>query len=248
MNPKGNDPKFPKHPDGSRDLDTTWSYTQTWKEMEAVLATGKAKAIGVANFSVPFLEELMKSATVTPAANQIENHPYLPQQEIVDYCKEKGILITAYSPLGSTGSPLFQEKEIQEVAKKHDVSPGTVLLSYHGKTYPLLLPCLLFLQSVANVFSVARGSSVIPKSVTPSRIEENMKLIKLDSSDVKALDNIAKTHPPNRFVYHAFGVSLVSFFYFVSAVADSVFLGQPRIPGQAINFAKLVTNLMMVRD
>lgn len=51
----------------------------------------------------------------------------------MDYCKEKGILITAYSPLGSTGSPLFQEKEIQEVAKKHDVSPGTVLLSYHGK-------------------------------------------------------------------------------------------------------------------
>ena len=75
-----------------------------------------------------------------------------------------------------------------------------------------------------------------------------MKLIKLDSSDVKALDNIAKTHPPNRFVYPAFGVSLVSFFYFVSAVADSVFLGQPRIPGQAINFAKLVTNLMRVRD
>ncbi|KAG9672944.1 Aldo/keto reductase, partial [Aureobasidium melanogenum] len=186
MNPNGNDPKFPKLPDGSRDLDKSWSYTQTWKEMEAVLKTGKTKAIGVANFSVPFLEELMKEAKVTPAANQIENHPYLPQQEIVDYCKEKGILITAYSPLGSTGSPLFQEKEIQEVAKKHDVSPGTVLLSYH----------------------IARGSSVIPKSVTPSRIEENMRLIKLDSDDVKALDNISKTHPPNRFVYPAFGVNL----------------------------------------
>ncbi|KAI4752421.1 Aldo/keto reductase [Aureobasidium sp. EXF-3400] len=186
MNPKGNHPNLPKHPDGTRDLDTSWTYTETWKQMEAVLKTGKTKAIGVANFSVPFLEELMKEATVTPAANQIENHPYLPQQEIVDYCKKKGILITAYSPLGSTGSPLFQEKEIQEVAKKHDVSPGTVLLSYH----------------------IARGSSVIPKSVTPSRIEENMKLIKLDSGDMKALDNIAKTHPPNRFVYPAFGVNL----------------------------------------
>ncbi|KAI4781571.1 Aldo/keto reductase [Aureobasidium sp. EXF-3400] len=186
MNPNGNDPKLPKLPDGSRDLDKSWSYTQTWKEMEAVLKTGKTKAIGVANFSVPFLEELMKEAKITPAANQIENHPYLPQQEIVDYCKEKGILINAYSPLGSTGSPLFQEKEIQEVAKKHDVSPGTVLLSYH----------------------IARGSSVIPKSVTPSRIEENMRLIKLDSGDVKALDNISKTHPPNRFVYPAFGVNL----------------------------------------
>jgi glycerol 2-dehydrogenase (NADP+) len=143
MNPNGNDPKLPKLPDGSRDLDKSWSYTQTWKEMEAVLKTGKTKAIGVANFSVPFLEELMKEAKITPAANQIENHPYLPQQEIVDYCKEKGILITAYSPLGSTGSPLFQEKEIQEVAKKHDVSPGTVLLSYHSKSFSSQPPATL---------------------------------------------------------------------------------------------------------
>jgi glycerol 2-dehydrogenase (NADP+) len=150
MNPNGNHPNLPKKPDGSRDLDTTWTYTQTWKQMEAVLATGKTKAIGVANFSVPYLEELMKEATITPAANQIENHPYLPQQEIVDYCKEKGILITAYSPLGSTGSPLFEEKEIQEVAKKHDVSPGAVLLSYHGKiqSFPLY-ECL---QSIADIF------------------------------------------------------------------------------------------------
>lgn len=133
MNPNGNDPKFPKLADGSRDLDKSWSYSKTWKEMEKLLKTGKTKAIGVANFSVPFLEELLKDASVTPAANQIENHPYLPQQEIVDFCKDKGILITAYSPLGSTGSPLFQEKEIQEVAKKHNTSPGAVLLSYHSK-------------------------------------------------------------------------------------------------------------------
>lgn len=233
MNPNGNDPKFPKLPDGSRDLDKSWSYTQTWKEMEAVLKTGKTKAIGVANFSVPFLEELMKEAKVTPAANQIENHPYLPQQEIVDYCKEKGILITAYSPLGSTGSPLFQEKEIQEVAKKHDVSPGTVLLSYHSKSSPSRPSTTRIIPLIYSVCpTVARGSSVIPKSVTPSRIEENMKLIKLDSDDVKALDNISKTHPPNRFVYPAFGVSPI--LARRPAAADSRFSGQPRFPRQAI--------------
>ena len=87
------------------------------------------KAIGVSNFSVPFLETLLKDASVVPAANQIENHPYLPQQEIVDFCQEKGILVQAYSPLGSTGSPLFQEEGVQEVAKKHNVGPGTVLIS-----------------------------------------------------------------------------------------------------------------------
>ena len=67
-------------------------------------------------------------------SDQIENHPYLPQQEIADFCKEKGILIEAYSPLGSTGSPLFQEDGVKEVAKKHNVGPGTILISYQGKS------------------------------------------------------------------------------------------------------------------
>jgi len=133
MNPNGNDPLFPKLPDGSRDLAKDWPYLQTWKEMEKLLTTGKTKAIGVANFSKKYLEELLPTAEVVPAVNQVENHPYLPQQEVVDFCKNKGIHITAYSPFGSTGSPLFQEQEIQDVAKKHGVSPGGVLLSYHGK-------------------------------------------------------------------------------------------------------------------
>ncbi|KAK5181873.1 H/ACA snoRNP pseudouridylase subunit, partial [Cryomyces antarcticus] len=63
MNPKGNHPNLPKHPDGSRDLDTSWSYIKTWKEMEKLVKTGKVKAIGVANFSVEYLEELLPDAT-----------------------------------------------------------------------------------------------------------------------------------------------------------------------------------------
>jgi glycerol 2-dehydrogenase (NADP+) len=133
MNPNGNHPFFPKHEDGSRDLDTEWSYVDTWKGMEEVYKSGKVKAIGVSNFSVPYLEKLLKEATVVPAANQIENHPYLPQQEIVDLCQSNDILVQAYSPLGSTGSPLFQEEGVKEVAKKHNVGPGTVLISYQGR-------------------------------------------------------------------------------------------------------------------
>ncbi|EME87783.1 uncharacterized protein MYCFIDRAFT_85826 [Pseudocercospora fijiensis CIRAD86] len=186
MNPNGNDPMFPKHPDGSRDLDTEWSHVQTWKEMEKLLKTGKAKAIGVSNYSVPYLKELLEVADVVPAANQIENHPYLPQQEIADFCKEKGILIEAYSPLGSTGSPLFQEEGVQEVAKKHNVGPGTILISYQ----------------------VNKGHVVLPKSVTPSRIEENLKVVKLDNSDLEALEGIHKKKGLTRYVYPAFGVKL----------------------------------------
>jgi diketogulonate reductase-like aldo/keto reductase len=80
--------------------------------MEKLLSTGKVKAIGMCNYSVRYLEELLPHATVMPAGNQIENHPSLPQQEIVDFCKEKGIHITAYNPLGSTGSPLMKDEHM----------------------------------------------------------------------------------------------------------------------------------------
>jgi diketogulonate reductase-like aldo/keto reductase len=73
------------------------------------------------------MSNAMLGAGAKPSAD-----PYLPQQDIADFCEEKGILIEAYSPLGSTGSPLFQEEGVKEVAKKHNVGAGTVLLSYQG--------------------------------------------------------------------------------------------------------------------
>lgn len=91
------------------------------------------KAIGVANFSKSYLEELLPQVGVVPAVNQIENHPLLPQQEIVDFCKLKNIHITAYSPFGSTGSPLFKDQTVIQVSEKHNAGPGNVLLSYHSK-------------------------------------------------------------------------------------------------------------------
>ncbi|KAF4637317.1 hypothetical protein G7Y89_g766 [Cudoniella acicularis] len=184
MNPKGNDDKFPKHPDGSRDLvkPEVWSHIQTWKELEKVLPTGKAKAIGVANYSLRYLEQLLPHATVVPAVNQIENHPSLPQQEIVDFCKSKGIHITAYSPLGSTGSPMLTAEPVVEVAKKRGVTPAAVLLSYN----------------------------ILAKSVNPERIKANMDLIKLDKSDMKTLTDYSKELEASkklvRYVYPAFGV------------------------------------------
>ena len=140
MNSNGNHPLFPKLPDGSRDLDKSWSHVQTYKEMEKLLKTGKTKAIGVANYSKKYLEELLPEVDVVPAVNQIENHPLLPQQEIVDYCREKGIHITAYSPLGSTGSPLMKNETVMQIAKETGVGPGNVLLSYHGKFYWVQIP------------------------------------------------------------------------------------------------------------
>ena len=99
--------------------------------MEKLIGSGKVRAIGVSNYSKRYLEELLPVASIVPAVNQIENHPSLPQQEIVDFCKEKGILITAYSPLGSTGSPMFKAAPVVALAEKKGVTPAAILLSYH---------------------------------------------------------------------------------------------------------------------
>ncbi len=133
MNPKGNHEKFPKLPDGSRDLLSDRSHVETYKDMQKLLNGGKVKAIGVCNYSKKFLEELVSEVEVVPAVNQIENHPLLPQQEIVDFCNAKGIVITAYSPLGSTGSPLMQDDHVVKLAEAKSCSPGCILLSYHSK-------------------------------------------------------------------------------------------------------------------
>ena len=186
MNPKGNHPLIPKHPDGSRDLDKSWSHTKTWTQLEALIPTGKAKSIGVSNYSVPYLNELLSTVKITPAVNQIENHPHLPQQEIVDYCQKHDIHVTAYSPFGSTGSPLFKDEAVTTLAQKHNVTPGCVLLSYQ----------------------ISRGVSVIPRSVTPSRIKENMDSTTLAPEDVAALDAIHKKQGFKRYVYPSFGVDL----------------------------------------
>lgn len=140
MNPNGSHEKFPKHPDGSRDLLPERKHFETYKDMQKLLPGGKAKAIGVSNYSKKYLEELLAEVEVVPAVNQIENHPLLPQQEIVDLCKEKGILITAYSPLGSTGSPLMQDEHVVKLAEQKGVSAGSILLSYHSKSRPVVSP------------------------------------------------------------------------------------------------------------
>lgn len=133
----GNHPLFPKHPDGSRDIDRSLTHIQTWQNLESLIKSNpsKVKAIGVANYSVKYMEKLLAQASIVPAVNQIENHPLLPQQEVVDFCKDKGIHVTAYSPLGSTGSPLFKDEGVLEVAKKHGTGPAAVLLSYHRECH-----------------------------------------------------------------------------------------------------------------
>jgi glycerol 2-dehydrogenase (NADP+) len=172
--------------------------------MEKLVGTGKVKAIGVCNYSVKYLEELLLHATVTPAVNRIESHPYLPQPELVSFCNTRGIHIMAYSPLGSAGSPLLKESLVETIAAKHGISSATVLLSYHSLSHPatVLIPDYMLTLGLTD----KRGSTVIAKSVQVSRIDQNSKMIDLDAEDMEALEIIYKSAGIRRYVYPAFHV------------------------------------------
>jgi glycerol 2-dehydrogenase (NADP+) len=129
---QGDHETHPRRLDGSRDLDLGRSHVDTYRDMEKLLATGKARAIGVANYSVDYLRDLLAHVSVVPAVNQVDSHPQLPQAELLDFCRAHGIHNTAYSPLGSTGGPLLSVPAVQTIAAAKQVSPGNILLSYHG--------------------------------------------------------------------------------------------------------------------
>jgi alcohol dehydrogenase (NADP+) len=138
----------------------------TWKAMEKLKVTGLTKHIGVSNFSKVKLQQLLNTGTVTPELNQIELHPYFQQTDLVEFCHSNGMLVTAYSPLGSrhlvqSEAGLTREKVITEIAKNHNCSPAQVLLAW----------------------GINRNVAVIPKSVNLNRIHENF-----DSFDIKLED------------------------------------------------------------
>ncbi|KAI0368103.1 Aldo/keto reductase [Pilatotrama ljubarskyi] len=153
----------PMDEDGNLIIDDQWTFNQTWAQMEEVYESGRAKAIGVSNFSVKNLEKLFETAKVVPAVNQVEMHPYLAQPELKEYCDKKGIVLTAYTPTGY--KTVLTDPTITELAEKYKATPAQVVLSWH----------------------VARGVSVVPKSSNEQRQKENLTLLTLDPEDVKRI-------------------------------------------------------------
>ncbi|KAE9569332.1 D/L-glyceraldehyde reductase [Colletotrichum fructicola] len=166
---------FPKAAgnDSEVDLDQGVSLVDTWKALIA-LPKSKVKAIGVSNFTIDDLQTIIDATGVVPAVNQVERHPLLQQNDtLIKYAKEKGIHITAYSAFGNNGFglPLLIEHDVvKKIAEKINATPAQVVLAW----------------------SQVGGHSVIPKSVTPSRIHSNFQEVKISDEDVAAINEIGK--------------------------------------------------------
>lgn len=138
----------------------------TWKTMERLYNEGVCKAIGVSNYTLKHMKELLLEAEVKPAVNQVEFHPYLYQKELLDFCQSKGIIVEAYSPLAH-GKKLDDPK-LMELAKKYGKTCAQIMIRW----------------------ALQKGMVALPKSKTKERIEENAHVFdfEIKEADMKKLD------------------------------------------------------------
>jgi 2,5-diketo-D-gluconate reductase A len=144
-------------------------YVETWRAFEKLLADGRVRSIGVSNFEIPHLQRLLAETDVTPAVNQIELHPEFPQEDLREFHQQHGILTESWGPLGQ-GKGLLENPQIVEVAQRKDRTPAQVVLRWH----------------------VQLGCVVIPKSVHPDRIRENINIFdfELDDADMAEISKV----------------------------------------------------------
>lgn len=148
----------------------TNSISERWRALEEIYRRGDAKAIGVSNFHPAHLEEILASNGTVPAVNQFEIHPFLVQDELRSYCKDKGIATVAYSPIAR--GQVFEAPVIQSIAERIERTPAQVVLRWH----------------------IQRGEVVIPKSSNRARMEENLAIFdfELSSDDMAAITSLDK--------------------------------------------------------
>ncbi len=148
------------------------NYVESWKAMEKILASGKARSIGVSNFQPHHLETLMAQSEVMPVVNQVEMHPYLTQEDLRRYSGEKGIAVQSWSPLGGQGGNVLDDAKIKEIADKYGKSPAQVIIRW----------------------DLQHGVITIPKSVHKERIIENADVFnfQLSDADMAAIDSLNK--------------------------------------------------------
>ena len=143
-----------------------------WRAMESIKAEGRARAIGVSNYCQRHIEETEAAGMSLPEVNQIECHPRLPQSALVDYCHSRGIIVTAFSPLNGAN---LEDPVLTAIAERHGVGAGAVVLRW----------------------LLDRGCSVLPMSMTPSRVRDNLATpatFALTEGDMAAIAGLEDGH------------------------------------------------------
>lgn len=181
---------FPENGEDFLSLDDV-PVTETWQGMENAVEAELARHIGVSNFNLQRVQHLVENSRIKPEMNQVELHPFLPQDGLLEGCKELGVHLTAYSPLGSKdrSSAIKKDEEpllldhpaVKRVAEKRGCTAGQVLVSW----------------------AVHRGTAVIPKSTNAGRIQENLKAIEVELS-VEDMQFISQIGPEYRFIDGSF--------------------------------------------
>lgn len=159
---------------------------KTWEAMVQLREMGLTRHIGVSNFNIPKINKLIINTGVYPEVNQVEMHLYFQQKKLLKFCQANNILVTAYSPLGSrhlvkTDAGIQHDPLVKELALKYNCTETQIMLAW----------------------GIHRGTSVIPKSVTPERIADNFKakFIKLDEHDMKKLEELNKNQRNSKALY-----------------------------------------------
>lgn len=182
-------------PDSDKNrIDKGTSITDTWKAMEELVRANRTRYIGVSNFSPSDLQTILDICDICPYAHEFEAHPYLQQQDFVDWHLEHGIKVIAYSPLGNTNPtydskvpPILEDKFWKSLAEKKEATVAQTILAW----------------------GLQRGTVVIPKSVHEDHIKNNLKALDIEFSDkelheIKAHDKKSRMNDPGR----SWGVAL----------------------------------------
>ncbi|KAJ7027950.1 NADP-dependent oxidoreductase domain-containing protein [Mycena alexandri] len=141
----------------------TPTFNDTWAEFERLHASGRARAIGVSNFSIKTCVVVLSSPKIVPAVNQVELHPYLVQTELVEYCRKKGIVVAAYTPTGR--DTVRNDPVIVALAAKYKATTTQLILAWH----------------------LARGVVALPGSTNAERQKQNLELPTLSTEDVDSI-------------------------------------------------------------
>jgi diketogulonate reductase-like aldo/keto reductase len=165
------DEQDPRDKNGNVIYDKGVKLLDTWRALESLVDEGRCKAIGLSDVSLAQVKEIFEAGRIKPAVVHVESHPYLPEWDLLNYCRKNGIVFQAFAPLGHSSEPkLLEDPVISAVAKRVNKTPAQVLLSW----------------------AIQRGTALLTTSKTPSRIKENLNISTIPEEAVQEINERIK--------------------------------------------------------